>query len=145
MRNKLRRKYLYTLVSPNVRHTEHHSPLKQYKNFKFNFLITDRIQRMREGNIFSLCVIPHPGGLPQPGPCTGGGYPSWVQMGGTLARSMSRWGYPIQVPPVWTWDGVPLPHLDLGWGTPCPCLNLGWGTPHLELGWGTPCLNLDLG
>ena len=66
-------------------------------------LITDRIRRMGEGNVFSLFTpwggIPRPGpnrgvpcqglgrGVPQPGPDGGGGTPSRSQQGGYLARS----------------------------------------------------------
>ena len=48
---------------------------------------------------------------------------SWLGVGGTPS-SLGQ-GVP-QVPPTWTWDGVPPHQLD--------------GYPHLELGWSTPQL-----
>ena len=65
----------------------------------------------------------------------------------------TKWEDWVPPPPIsWTWDGlpppwdgVPLPHLDMGQGTPHLDLGWGippqlavWGTPHLDLGWGTP-------
>ena len=60
-------------------------------------------------------------GIPLSGP--GMGYPPSRPGMGYLP--VSRMGYPpsgsgMGYPPVWTWDGVPPPHPDLGWGTPPP-------------------------
>ena len=80
-------------------------------------IVTDRIRRMREGNVFLLSTpggVPEPspagggggviepgpaGGVPEPGPA-GGGYPSQVQPGGTRARS-SQGGVPESGPARW--------------------------------------------
>ena len=59
-------------------------------------IFTDRIRRMREGNVFSLST-----------PVGGGGVPGQVQMGGIPAKSTG--GYPISGTPHQTWLGVPLP------------------------------------
>ena len=81
-----------------------------------------------------MCSIPCPGGDPVPGL---GGIPSLPGQG----------GYPRYHPPIQTWDGVPPPRPDLGWGTP-PQARPGMGyppgqtwdgvTPQPDLGWGTP-------
>ena len=64
----------------------------------FQFLFTDRIRRMREGNVFSMST-PRRGGGPWPGPDGGGGYPHpAVDRGGTPARSGQ--GVPPPPPPV---------------------------------------------
>ena len=99
-------------------------------------VFTVRIQRMRESNIFTLCVSPHldpggggggwypfpgPAGPPPPGP--GKGYPHCLDLG-------------REYPP---------PHLDLGRGYPHPRLDgvsptWTWegGTPPSKTEWGTP-------
>ena len=96
-------------------------------------VVTARIRRMGEGNIFSLFTLagggtlsqvckwgvpcPRSGRVPYPrsrwwGVCP---YPqSGLDGGGT-------WGTPQ------SWDGVPYPPTDLGWGTPHP--DMGWGIP----------------
>ena len=66
--------------------------------------------------------VPHPvldrgSKNPIPG-LDGGGYPIQSWIGGTP-----------EYPPIWTWNGVPPPCLDLGW---VPPLSAGWGTPSPE-------------
>ena len=66
---------------------------------KSKWIITTCIWRMREGNIFTLCVSPHiDGGFPV---LLMGGTPSQVWMGGT---------------PSYVWTGTALSRT--GWGTP---------------------------
>ena len=114
-------------------------------------LITARIRRMTEGNIFSMSTLVE------------GGYPiSGLDRG--VPHPRSRWGVPrvphIQdwdrgevpphpsldgVPPIQTGIGVPrVPPSKTGWGTPIqtwdggvprvppPPSNTGWGTPHQQ-------------
>ena len=69
-----------------------------------NLGVTARIRRMREGNIFSLCVSPHLQGVP---PSTDGGVPIRTWWGYPII--LNGWGYPI-LP-----DGGTL-HPDLGRG-----------------------------
>ena len=83
-------------------------------------IITDRIRRMREGNVFSLST-------------PGGGVPSSsLGQGGTTARS--RWGVPQPGPDGGT-VGYPLP----GMGYPLPGPDRGTqGTPPPGMGY-PPC------
>ena len=72
-----------------------------------SWIITDRIWRMREGNVFSLSTPVGGGGVPWPGPARGGGYPSQVQPGVPPRPSQDKgrvpqlgggtWGIPYQV------------------------------------------------
>ena len=86
---------------------------------ELQLIITDRVLRTREGNVFSLFT---PAGVPLPGP---------IGRGGTPARS--RWkGYSCQVQR----RGVPQPGLTRGYpcwvGTPPrvpPCQTWLGGTP----------------
>ena len=116
----------------------------------FYKLITVRIRRMGEGNIFSLCVSSHPrvvhpsadrggtsskvrmggklfpgqdGGTPFPG--HNGGTPSQVTMGGTSFQV--RMGVPL---PRSGWGYLLTWDLDRGFSHP----NLGWGTPIDRMG-----------
>ena len=109
-------------------------------------IFTAHIQRMREGNIFSLSTLAEGGGYPVPGPDGGVPYPR------------SRWGYPIPgldrgVPHSRSrWEGYPIPGPDGGtpsqvwmgvsdprsrWGYPIPGLDRGVPHPRSEQG-GTP-------
>ena len=107
--------------------------------------ITDRIRRMREGNVFSLStpvwggggVLPRPGpdgeAVPQPGLGRGGTPPQvpppWVPPsdldGGTPAMGVPHLGYPPSRPG----QGVPLPGGYPTSGTPSPPSDLAGGTP----------------
>ena len=136
-------------------------------------IITARIQRMREGNIFSLCVSSH---------LQGGGY-LHLPIGGTLSGPDRRgtpifpdggggnsilpdWGIPIQtwegvafpsrpgmgVPPVQTWKGgTPsrlwqgVPPSRPGKGIPLPHPDLEGGTPLSRSGKGYSPPSPDLG
>ena len=131
------------------------------------FIITDRIRRMREGNVFSLstpvcvCVCVCEGGLPRPGPDWGGVPQPGTEGGTTLSQVQPRVyptlgtplsdlaegtpagdGYPTSGTPHQTWLGYPfwgVPHI----GSP---IRPGWGVPHLRYphpitpGWGVPHL-----
>ena len=88
-------------------------------------IFTDRIRRMREGNVFSLFTprgVPEPGPaggggvVPEPGPAGGrggtrsgpawGGYLSQVQPGGTPMGGVTpTGGYPTSGTPHQTWTG----------------------------------------
>ena len=89
-------------------------------------VITARIRRM--GKVpFSVCQFTSPWGDPAPHLDLGMGYPP-----------SAAWG-----PPIWTWDGVPPPRLNLGQTTLILILDggplsAGWGTPHPDLRWGYP-------
>ena len=87
-------------------------------------IITARIRRMGEGNVFTLCVSPHldwGGGVPIRILKGVGGSPSQVWRGGTLSQ-------------VWL-VGVPC-------GTPLP--RTGWGTSPTSQDWmGYPRPGLD--
>ena len=93
-----------------------------------------RIRRMGEGNIFSLCVSPHPGGYLSFSRWKGGYLPSYQQRGGIFTFLLMRRYLPFcwwVVPP---WTGVtqsryPLPRVGTPLskvGTPLPKV----GTPH---------------
>ena len=61
------------------------------------FIFTDHIRKMREGNIFTLCVSPHLGGGEYPGQVqTGEVPPPPSRVRGTLHPGML-------VPAIWTW------------------------------------------
>ena len=83
--------------------------------FHNSHIVTARIRRMGEGNIF--CPHLH-GGLPRPRSVGGGSTPSQVWVGGT----------PSQV-----WVGCTLSPI-CWWGVPHP--RSGWGVPHLT-SWGS--------
>ena len=85
---------------------------RKYEKHHCWAIVTDRIRRMREGNVFSL-VTPVGGG---------GGYPGQVQMGGT----------PPRITPHQAWLGVPW----LGGEYPTS------GTPPVRPGWGAPWLGV---
>ena len=83
---------------------------------KQNSIVTDRIRRIGEGNIFTLCVSPH---------LNRGGTPSQVWNGGIgyhipgLDKGVPHprsgwWG----VPPSQDWIGYPPPPTSTGWGAP---------------------------
>ena len=95
------------------------------------FLIfTDRIRRMREGNVFSLST-------------PGGGVPGQVQTGGGGTPARSRWrGVPYPALD----GGVPQPGPDGGVpldGVPPPARSRRGGNPHQ--GWGCPPAKSRLG
>ena len=108
-------------------------------------IFTASIRRMREGNIFTLCVSPcldrrrYPsqvlmvgGRVPQPGLDVSGtlGYPPgqvWM-VGVPPPPGLDGGGYP-GLPPH-DWMGYPPPYLD---GVP-PTI-AGWGTPHDWMGY----------
>ena len=97
-------------------------------------IITARIRRMTEGNVFTLSTISGWGG-PHPADW-GGGVP--LPRSGQGGTPSSCWGVPHSqvwtgVPPSQVWMGVPI-QLTGGGGTPFPGLD-GW-VPHL--GRGTP-------
>ena len=100
-------------------------------------VITARIRRMTEGNVFTLSTIAGGGGVTLSS--WWGGYPHPVPMGGTPSFLMggtppSGWqGYPI-----WLTGGT---HLA---GGGCPgytSIRTGWGYPPSELDGNTPCQN----
>ena len=85
----------------------------------YQHFITARIRRMTGGYIFTLCVNPHLGGVPDPA-LDGGG------RGGVPDPALDRGGYLIQ-----PWMGgraVPDPALD-GGGVPDQALDGGGGVP----------------
>ena len=95
-------------------------------------VITARIRRMTEGNVFTLSIISGRGGTPSDVCGWGGGTPSqvwmvggrypsqvWMVGGGTLARS--------------GWWGVPCPRSGW-WGYPRQVWMMGGGTPARS-GW----------
>ena len=98
-------------------------------------LITARIRRMGEGNIFTLCVSPHldwgrGGGLPHTrSGWGGGGTPSQVCTGGG--------GYPIPClmggPPWQDWMGYPLSQDWMGYLLPRPEVDGVNPPPHSGL------------
>ena len=84
-------------------------------------IVTARIRRMTEGNVFTLSTISG-GGCPIPGLGRGVPHPR----SGQGVPHLRLEGYP----------GYPLPYLDLGCGT--PHLDLRWGTPLHRPGMGYP-------
>ena len=98
-------------------------------------VVTARIRRMREGNIFSLSTLV--GGYTVQGLWVGGVYPI-PGLGGGVPCPRSGWGYPISglggggVTPSQVWVG----------GTPDQVWMVGGGTqgtpPPTMTGWGTP-------
>ena len=134
-------------------------------NYGWDTVITARIRRMGEGNIFTLCVSPHLdwGGEGVPYPRSGQvrypipgldkwGTTSQVWTGGVPHPGSGRGG--DRAPPVQTWDLVHPPDLGqvhpqarTGWGTPPgqdwmgyppPCPDKGWGTPPVQTWDGVP-------
>ena len=100
----------------------------------FIFVITARIRRMTEGNVFTLYTIVGGGVPPSQVQMGEGGTPSQVQVG--CAPFPGR-GYPLPRSGRGTPPGKGVhPHLDLRRMYPPT-----WegGTPHLDLGRGIPC------
>ena len=128
-------------------------------------IITTRIRRMREGNIFSLCTLAGGGGGTPILPMGGRGYPIPSSWWGR--RSHPRSGQGDTPSQVWTGDtpsqvlmgeGGPIPRS--GWGYPIPGLDGGtpfqvwtggtpfWGqegVPDPRSGWGVPHSQVKMG
>ena len=107
---------------------------------QFRTIITARIQRMREGNSFSLFTLAGRG-YTTPGLGRGGGNPSQVWMGGG-GVPYSRFGWGVLHPKS---GGYPIPGLGgectipgLGGGYPIPGPDGGRGTPSQVWMGGTP-------
>ena len=120
-------------------------------------VITDRIRRMREGNVFSLSTpvggggtparssqgVPHLG-YPPVRPGLGGGTPPWVPPSRTWPGGYPcQKGTPLSIPHWTWWGGTPagrgVPHLGnppsyLAGGYPCQ-----EGVPPVKPGQGYPC------
>ena len=111
------------------------APFRCWSILQLQFIFTDHIRRMGEGNVFSLCVSLHLDGrgVPHPRGLDGGGVtPSQVQMGvshpadggGGLVEGYlhpaDRRGTPIQDHDRGTWSRT------------------GWWFPPIETEWGTP-------
>ena len=121
----------------------------------FMCVITARIQRMREGTVFSLFVSPHIDGRGVLHPADGvGGIPILPHRGVPLSflTGGTRWGVPPPgldgVPPIGAGWGYPPLGLGgvppgTGWGT--PWLGLDWGTTPIRTGWGTTPVRTEQG
>ena len=101
-----------------------------------NLVFTDRVRSTRGGNIFSLSVCPHPGGVvPRPADGGGGGVPCPAD-GGGVPHPADGGGTPSS----WWW-GVPQPGGTSARGVPQLGGTLAGGVP--QSGWypgrgGTP-------
>ena len=107
-------------------------------------IITARIRRMGEGNIFSLFTLAGRGGTPSQ---TWDGVP--CPRSGGVPHPRSGWGgYPVpglggRYPaPGLGWGGYPVP--GLGWGVPCPKSGLGGTLSQVWVG-EVPCPKSGLG